>query len=85
MGDQRIDVCRHCGGVIQALAEPQTPDGNRLYACDRCGCHWRQDRILTHKGTQCPVHGRTAARSAVVRIIGWLVAQEERRPTPAQH
>ena len=71
--------CDHCNGKVRPATAQLDAD---VFRCEKCGCRWDGVAVLVHKGHRCPVHGKEAVRSAVLRIAQWLAEHGDAQPTP---
>ena len=72
--------CDHCGGTVRSVERGNARVNRPAYACDTCRCSWDSRMNLYRMGQYCPVHGREALRSAVNRIVQWLLEQGDAQP-----
>ena len=79
--------CDHCGSTIRPVERGDALAvrvSRAAYACDKCHCSWDSRMNLVRKGPYCPVYGREDLRSAVNRIVQWLLEQGDAQPVSAR-
>ena len=72
--------CDHCAGTLRWIVQEDERAKRPAYVCNACGCTWDSGMALVRMGQRCPVHGREALRSAVLRIVQWLLEQGDAQP-----
>jgi hypothetical protein len=78
----KLPSCAHCGDKVRRVNVNIEQAAGNAFECKSCGCCWNAKMVLTQKGHSCPVLGREAMRSTVLRLAKWLVDQGDAQPTP---